>query len=165
MDKYNLEITKLTHAKKQLLNMYLLKEISQDIYQEKSSNLDLEINTVLLKRKDLLDTVPLLDKTEEVNFAVKQYCNKLKMKFEQLSDFDTKRQFILDHISKVVFYIEKIEIHGIITIQSGEMQIKIPFCIYDKIPRADRVCRFGERTKNKIIRLFEFNEILEKQSQ
>jgi hypothetical protein len=163
LNNFDIEISKLEKQKKNLVDIYLLKEVTQEMYSEKAVNLDSEINSIRLKKKELLRSIPLLNQSQLVESVISEFSTNAKLKFEKLTNFDSKRKFIMEHISKVVFYVEKIEVHGNVVIESDDSKekISIPFCIYDKIPREDRVCRFGKRTQNKIIRMFEFNEILE----
>jgi hypothetical protein len=64
---------------------------------------DTEMIELTGEQKDLAHRMPLLHNTEAVEVAMTEYCGMAKARFERCDDFATKRQFLLDHIEKVVF--------------------------------------------------------------
>lgn len=69
--------------------------------------------------------------------SIRQFCSAAKARFEKCSNFDSKRQFLLEHIEKVVYQKYKVMIRGSVPIklrtyadpdQTSEAS-KIPFRI------------------------------------
>jgi len=85
---------------------------------------------------------------------------------EKNTDFDTKRQFLQDYISKVVYWDNKVELHGFVPVklkvyegrETNTELAKIEFCVKDTIPNRERV---GERNacgSSKPIDMSKYNE-------
>lgn len=68
------------------------------------------------------------------------------MRFKKYTNFDTKRQFPQDYISKVVYWDNKVELHGFVPVklkvyegrETNTELAKIEFCIKDHISVKDR---------------------------
>lgn len=79
------------------------------------------------------------------------------MRFAKCSDFDSKRQFVLDYVDKIIYWNEKVELHGSIpvslkiyerkkeTMQSGALE----FCIKDTIQETERLGRKDRQPDHK----------------
>lgn len=139
---------KLATAKKRVVDLYATGEIEKDTYITKSLEYDNELNKIKLERAGLTKQIPLLHKKQVIDVSIQQFCETARVRFEKCSDFETKRQFILDHIEKIIYLDEKIEIHGSVPVklrayEDGEQTelAKIEFCIKGQIPRLDRMGR------------------------
>lgn len=138
---------KLTVAKKRLVELYASEELEKDLYINKNLEYDNELNKLKSNRKELLAKIPLLHKKEIIDVSIKQYCESAKVKFAECSDFETRRNFLLDHVEKIVHMNDTIEIHGSVPVKlkayDSPDQItelaKIEFCIKDKVTQYDRV--------------------------
>ena len=67
-----------------------------------------------------------------------EYCGTAKARFERCVAFDTKRQFMLDYIEKIVFRDDHVTVHGSVPIlRHGEADpgdsTRISFCIPSRI--------------------------------
>jgi hypothetical protein len=101
---------------------------------------------------ELIKRVPLLHKKEVVDVSIKQFCETARAKFERGEDFESKRQFLLEYVEKIVYWNEKIEFHGSVPIKlkvydKGEEKTeiaKIDFCIKDTILKIER---FGRKDR------------------
>jgi hypothetical protein len=60
--------------------------------------------------------MPGLHRRDIIESSLEQYCTNLKTRIEKSSDFDSKRQLLLDYIEKIVFVKETVEIHGSVSI-------------------------------------------------
>lgn len=109
----------------------------------KNLDFDNDLNRLRIERKELIAKIPLLHKKEVIDTSIKQYCESAKVRFEKCDDFETKRQFLLDHIKKVVYWDEEIELHGSVPVKlkvyEGKEQdiemAKIEFCIKGNLKR------------------------------
>ena len=148
-------------AKKQrVIELYAGGNIEHEDYAQRSVVYDKEINTCNAERLEISQSIPVLHKAEVVDTSIKQYCHGVKLRLEKCSDFESKRQFLLDHIDKVVYHNEDVAIHGFVPILEGppEDQGKIEFRIPDKITQADRFGRYLKyATAGQKISLPQFN--------
>ena len=63
-----------------------------------------------------------------------QYCSAAEVRFENCVDFASKRRFLVDHVTKVVFSNDRVEVHGAVPVRAShtdhdDAPSKLPFCI------------------------------------
>jgi hypothetical protein len=132
---------KLSQTKKRIIDLYASGELEKDAYITKNLEYDNELNRLKGEKEDLLKKIPLLHKKQIIDMSIKQYCDNAKTRFDRATDFDTKRQFILDYIEKIVYNNEKVEIHGSVPIklktyeESDSELARIEFCIKGLVSR------------------------------
>lgn len=140
---------KTNDTKRRILDLYTSGEIERDLYVKRSLECDNELNVLKGGRVELIKRIPLLHKQEVIDVSIKQYCEMLKIKFEKCLDFETKRQFLMEYIEKIVYWNDKVELHGSVPVklktyedrgQTTELA-KIEFCIKDTIERMERFGR------------------------
>ncbi|MGB0757450.1 MAG: recombinase family protein [Patescibacteria group bacterium] len=139
----DLNIKKLNKEKKRILELYATGDLDRDMYGKKSLEYDNEINKVKIERHELIQKIPVLHKKSVIDVSVRQYCELLKAQLEKCTDFETKRQFMLDHVEKIVFVNDHVTLHGFVPVklkayedpdQPSEAS-KIRFCVEGKIKR------------------------------
>jgi site-specific DNA recombinase len=150
------EITHQKNIKKIIMNKYIEKDITFDEYTEKNLNSDNKINNLLSEKSEIQEKAPLFHKREVVETAVKRFCENIRYSLPTLKDFDTKRTFLLENISKVVFYPEKLELLGYIKLSD---EIKLPFLVEDRMPRNFRITQDGTLASARRITLNRYLEL------
>lgn len=137
----DLNIKKLNKEKKRILELYATGDLDRDMYGKKSLEYDHEINKVKIERHELIQKIPVLHKKSVIDVSVRQYCELLKAQLEKCTDFETKRQFMLDHVEKIVFVNDHVTLHGFVPVklkayedpdQPSEAS-KVRFCVKNKI--------------------------------
>lgn len=139
-------------AKKRMLGLYTDGELDRDIYVKKNIECDYEINQLKNDRIELLKQIPLLHKKDLIDTSIKQFCETVRVRLEKCDDFEAKRQFLLDYVDKIVYWNEKVELHGSVPVklkvyENGEHTTelaKIEFCIKDTIALSER---FGRKNR------------------
>jgi site-specific DNA recombinase len=120
--------------KKRLVDTYAAGQLAQQEYVDRNVELDQELLKIRNGRNELLLTVPLLDKKEVVEMSIREFCHRAKMKLEKCDDYDSKRQFLVGHIEKVIYWKNKVVIVGAVPLKSGNRDdatenVKIEFRI------------------------------------
>lgn len=167
LEEVNDEIEKILEIRKRILERYAKQEISRETYSEKGKELDKLVEDLRLRKQDLLNNIPLLNKEDLIEDCIKKFCLDAKLRFTKANDFDTQRQFILDYLDKIVIYNEKFELHGSVDIKDSSISeelTKIKFCIEDKMPRSERKSEQGKKTFNRRITLLNYRNIMEDQN-
>lgn len=129
------------------MDLYANSEIEKDAYITKNLEYDNEINKLKLEKIELVNKIPLLHKKEVIDMSMRQYCDGARIKFEKSDDFETKRQFLQNYILKIIYWNDKVELHGSVPVklkiyggkETNTELAKIEFCIKDTIPRLDRM--------------------------
>lgn len=115
---------------------------------------DNEILALNAERLEISKKVPILHKADVIDLSVRQYCHTARMNFEKCKDFDSKRQFLLEYVEKIVYQNEDVAIYASVPIQDGRdesEQSKIEFRILGKITTKDRTgkyLKYGIGVKN-----------------
>lgn len=145
------KIHKLTESKKRIVELYALGELERDSYTTKNLEYDNEVNKLKIEKVELMRKIPLLHKKQILDVSIKQYCDNAKTRFERCTDFETRRQFILDYIEKIIYENERVEIHGSVPIKlkankdTDTELAKIEFYIKGTLTRS----RFENHLNNK----------------
>lgn len=121
---------------------------------------------------ELINKIPLLHKKEIIDTSMRQYCDGAGIKFEKATNFEIKRQFLQEYIEKIVYWNDKVELHGSVPVklkvyegkETNTELAKIEFCIKDKIPRLDRMGIKAPYASIYQINKREFNILREKRN-
>jgi len=110
------KIVEIGANKRHVLALYAQGEVDRSEYSKRCLQHDQEISKAKNERKDLLSTMPALHQDDIVDASLKRYCNTLKTRFEGCTEFESKRQLLLDYIQQVAFNSGKVELHGSVPI-------------------------------------------------
>ncbi len=94
---------------------------------------------------ELLEQIPLLHKKELVDESIIHFCNEAKSQFRRCMNFETKHDFLLKNIEKIVLLKDHVTIYGSVPILSKAYEdpdqtsaaSKIEFRIETKVNRIE----------------------------
>lgn len=109
-----LEKSLRSHEEKKcrITDVYAEGNMAQDEYVTKSRSYDNEITALTQRKATILQQIPLFRKRSLIDEAIEQYCETARLRYRKAVDFETKRQFLLDHVEKIMFWNDKIVLHG-----------------------------------------------------
>ncbi len=78
-----------------------------------------------------------LTANDMVEHSIREYCGRTKERFEQCSTFDMTRQFLVDHIQRIIYLRSKVTILGSAPVKRGPFQaaVPVPFRIEGELDR------------------------------
>jgi len=138
MIKIENEINVFQQKKKRILDLYTSGNLDKDSYAKKNIELDKEMERLLLERQGISKQIPIIHKDQEVDLAIKQYCQNIRLRYEKCNDFDTKRQFCLDFIDKIIHRSDGFTLYGHVPVGEMADKIKLEFKIEKSITDIDR---------------------------
>jgi len=149
LDETEEGIRRNAESRARILDLYTSGQIDKNTYIKKCVLCDEEFNLLKLKKMELLKQIPLIHRKEVVETSVEQYCESARIRLQKCTDFDTKRQFLLDYVKKIVYWNDRLEIHGTIPVElkaqrDGKQEteiVRLEFQIKDPILRAERFSR------------------------
>lgn len=112
-----MKLKRLAEEKRDILNGYARGKVTRNEYSENSLRCDNEINGIKIERAELLKKIPLLHKRNIVDASISQFCDTTRARFQKCTDFENKRQFLLDYIESIIYRPNKITIVGSVPIQ------------------------------------------------
>jgi hypothetical protein len=72
-----------------------------------------------------------------VEQSIREYCERAKARFDRYTTFDLTRQFLLDHVERIVYLREKVTILGSVPVKRSpsEAPVPLPFRIEGELDR------------------------------
>jgi hypothetical protein len=83
-----------------------------------------------------------------VDASIRQFCANANARFQICGDFDAKRQFLVDHVERVIYTGYKITVLGSIPLQTASGQSKLQFRIRGEINKATVCSSWNEKGSN-----------------
>jgi site-specific DNA recombinase len=111
--------------KNRLIDLYASGDLAKEEYLKRIVQYDTEAQLLEGKKNELLRRVPVAHKPEAIDAALKAYCERAKVRFEQCNDFATKRQFLLDFIARVTYRNDRVTVAGRIPVGAAEIEFEI----------------------------------------
>ena len=122
---------RLNETRRKVIDGYMLRRISTRQYTERSRNIDQERKR-LTEEKDKVVSASY-NHHGMLNTSLKQFCVSAKAKYETCVDLGTRREFLKNHIEKVIFFYGKVTVAGTVPIHDGENTTSLGFRIEGEI--------------------------------
>jgi hypothetical protein len=140
-------IERLGHEKKRMLDLYAVGDLDRDDYARRCLRYDQQISRAKAQRDELMARIPILRNPHLIDVSLRQYVEGVTARLENATDFETKRQFLLGHIDRVVYANDHVALHGALPVnvpaRAGPEQStdrsKIGFCIEGTLDRKPQV--------------------------
>jgi hypothetical protein len=71
-----------------------------------------------------------------VNASTRQFCANANARFQACGDFDGKRQFLVDHVERVIYNRYKVTVVGSVPVQTASGQARLQFRIRAEIDKS-----------------------------
>jgi hypothetical protein len=84
-----------------------------------------------------------------VEASIRQFCASARARFEACADFDAKRQFLVDHVERLIYNRYKVAIAGSVAVESASGESKLQFRIEGEID-GQRYVRGRDRYVRKL---------------
>jgi hypothetical protein len=78
--------------------------------------LDKRRHQLELRKLQLVKGIPVLHQ-KSIDAAIRQFCQTARARFEKAVDFDAKRQFLLDHVEKIIYNRYHIVVTGSVSVK------------------------------------------------
>jgi site-specific DNA recombinase len=101
--------TTIEAEKKRLIDLYAADELSEGAYVDGNVALDQELHRLTARRAALL---PVLHDADAVGASVRDFCERVTARLENCHDFESKRQFLADYVTRVVYTRYKVTLRG-----------------------------------------------------
>ena len=129
------EINGLDEQRRHLIELYATERMIQEEYIKESQALDDTIVRLNRDKAQLAKAIRNSDQEGLRNASIRQFCATARARFDACADVDTKREFMRDHVERVIFNHGKIAIVGSVPVRSTPTETKLPFRIEGEIDR------------------------------
>jgi site-specific DNA recombinase len=130
------DIRVLDDERRRLMNRYALEEVTGDDYITANRALDKDLERLTREKAELAAASRSSRHEDFVDASIRQFCANANARFQACADFDAKRQFLRDHIERVIFNRYKVTITGSVPIQSASGETKLQFRIASEINKS-----------------------------
>jgi hypothetical protein len=127
------KIGALDHERRELISRYAADQITDDEYVTANRALDDRLERLVRAKAKLAGALRPTHHEDFVDASIRQFCATARARLQACSDFDTNRQFLVDHIERVTYNRYHVTIVGSIPVPSETGENKLPFRIEGKI--------------------------------
>jgi Recombinase len=132
-------IEEIGGERRRMFELYASDQLTRDAYINRNIALDKELDQ-LKQKKTAIAEAQAPNGFEEVDDAIRQFCDRAATRLGRCTEFDSKRRFLLDHIEKIIYHRDKVTLIGCVPIELKEAQSitgsTLPFHIEGQIDRA-----------------------------
>jgi site-specific DNA recombinase len=127
------KIGALDQERRQLISRYAADQITNDEYIAANRALDEKLGRLQRTKARLAAAAGSAQHEDFVDASVRQFCATAKACLQVCSDFDAKRQFLVDNIERVIFNRYNVTVVGSIPVRTESVQTGLVFRIEGKI--------------------------------
>jgi site-specific DNA recombinase len=144
------EIRALDEERRRIIGQYAAEQLAGDEYIAASRALDRGLERLTREKAELVAALRSPLHEDFVEASVRQFCASAKARFQACADFDAKRQFLVEHVERVIYNRYKVTIAGSVPVQSASGETKLPFRIEGEID--EKAVRSGTYSREAVYR-------------
>jgi hypothetical protein len=110
------ELREIDEQKRLSIDMYVAGRSSEEVYVNENVALDKRRHQLELRKVQLVKGIPVLHQ-KSIDAAIRQFCQTARARFEKAVDFDAKRQFLLDHVEKIIYNRYHVVVTGSVSVK------------------------------------------------
>jgi site-specific DNA recombinase len=127
------EIRALDEERRRLINRYAAEQMAGEGYIAANRALDRDFERLTREKAELVAALRSPQHEDFVDASIRQFCASARARFQECVDFDSKREFLLGHVERVIFHRYKVTIAGSVPLQSTLGEAKLQFRIEGEI--------------------------------
>jgi hypothetical protein len=132
-------IEEIGNERRRMFELYAADQLTRDAYINRNIAFDKDLDQLKEKKAAVTEAQPT-NAFEELDDAIRQFCDRAATRLQRCTDFDTKRQFLVDHIEKIIYHRDKVTLIGCVSVEHKQSQSiigsSLPFHIEGQIDRA-----------------------------
>lgn len=144
------EIRTIGKQKERIIDLYSLGDLKREEYVKRITSYESEMVSLQEKHVELVQHLPLFQTPKIIEKSVVKFCRKTKIKFNELEDFDSRRKFLLEFLTKVEYHRNEkgddyIRLFGTIPVQvTDKDEVNIEFAMTQTINRVEVLAKARE---------------------
>jgi hypothetical protein len=129
------KIRALDEERRRLINRYAAEEMAGEEYITANRALDRNLERLTREKAERVAALQSPLNEDFVDASIRTFCASARARFEACADSDAKRQFLLDHVERVIYNRYQVTVAGSVPVQSASGETKLPFRIEGEIDR------------------------------
>jgi site-specific DNA recombinase len=127
------KLGKIEEERRSIINQYATEHLCGQDYVAANRALDLNQERLIRKKAELVAVLRSPQQEDFVDASLRQFCAAANARWHACTDDDTRRQFLVDYIERVIFNHYHIAIVGSVPVQSASGETKLRFRIEGEI--------------------------------
>ena len=112
-----------------MIDRYAADQVTGEEYIAANRALDQKLERLVREKTKLAAALRSPQHEDFVDASIRQFCATAKARVQACSDFDANRQFLADHVERVIFDHYKVTIVGSVLVQTVSGASKLSFRI------------------------------------
>ena len=127
------KISALDQERRQMIDRYAADQMTGEEYISGNRVLHEKLERLVREKAKLAAALRSPQREDFVDASIRQFCATANARLQASADFDAKRQFLVDHVERVIYNRYRVTIAGSAPVQSASGETKLPFRIEGKI--------------------------------
>jgi hypothetical protein len=127
------EIRALDEERRRLIGRYAAEEMAGEAYITANRALDRDLERLTREKAKLVAALRSPQHEDFVDASLRQFCASANARFQACADFEAKRQFLADHVERVIYNRYKVTIVGSVPVEPASGATKVQFRIEGEI--------------------------------
>jgi hypothetical protein len=137
----------LEGERRRLIGLYAAEQMAGEEYVTANRSLDKDLERLTRRKAELAASLRSPQLEDFVDAGIRQFCAGANARLQACADFDAKRQFLADHVERVIYKGYKVTVVGSVPVQSASGATRLEFRIRGEIDKAE-VRRNAQRGVN-----------------
>jgi len=137
LERFTARIAGIEAQKQRSIELYAADRLTDQAYIAENRNLDREIQRLHKRKAQIARELEAAAANDLVERSIREYCERTKERFAKCSAFDVTRQFLVDHIQRIIYLRSKVTILGSVPLKRGPFRsaAPVPFHIEGELDR------------------------------
>jgi site-specific DNA recombinase len=127
------ELRALDEERRRLIGRYAAEQVEGGEYISANRTLDSDLERLTRERAELITALRSPQHEDFLDASIRQFCASARARFQECADFDAKRQFLVDHIERVIYNRYNVTLVGSVPVQSASGETKLQFRVEGEI--------------------------------
>jgi hypothetical protein len=123
------KIGELDQERRQMIDEYVADQLTSEEYIAANRSLDQKLERLVREKAKLAASLRSSQHEDFVDASIRQFCATAKARLQACEDFDANRQFLLDHVERVIFDHYNVTVVGSVPLQTATEYSKLAFRI------------------------------------
>jgi hypothetical protein len=123
----------LDQKRRQMIDRYAADQMTGEEYIAANRVIDEKLERLVREKAKVAAALRSPQHEDFVEASIRQFCATANARLQASANFDAKRQFLVDHVERVIYNRYNVSIVGCVPVQSSSGETKLPFRIEGKI--------------------------------
>jgi hypothetical protein len=126
----------LDDERRRIIGLYAQEQMGGEEYIAANRALDKDLERLTHRKAELAAALRSPQHENFVDASIRQFCANANARFQTCGDFDAKRQFLVDHVERVIYTGYKIAVSGSVPVHAASGQARLQFRIRAEIDKS-----------------------------